>query len=145
MTLWLFLAAVSLLAFSALRASRRARSDWLRSLNLPGTWHLDASADAIRRSLTLSGEPASGSYVAKDGDAVERGRWRLRGHTLHLLPAEGGAEASADAHASGAQGAATSYDLRLFEPGRIGLDGPGRAREIYIKRESNVIPLRQRS
>ena len=144
MTLWLFLASIAVLAFAA----HRTRSQWHRSLDLLGTWHLESSADSISRSLTLSGKPASGSYVAKDGNAVERGRWWLRGRTLRLLPVEGGAggaDAGAGVDAADVQGTEKSYELRLFEPGRIGLDGPDRVREIYIKRESNVIPLRKRS
>ena len=138
MTFWLFAIALALLVAFWVRASRRRRLEWLRALNLVGKWELDlpnAGADqAQRRSLTLSGDLDAGTYVARDGDAVQRGNWRLRGHTLTLEPTEG----------DGPLSAAASFDLRLFDKGKIGLDGPGREREVYVKRENNVIPLRVR-
>jgi hypothetical protein len=36
-----------------------------------------------------------------------------------------------------------TLDLRLFAEGKIGLHGPGRERRIYVKKRSNVIPLRR--
>ena len=140
MTLWLFGIGVALLVSFWMRSARQKRQDWLRSLNLVGKWELDPRPDSgeegapRRRSLTLSGDLAGGTYVARDGEAVQRGDWRLRGHTLHLEPTEG----------EGAVDASASYDLRLFDKGKIGLDGPGREREVYVKRDSNVIPLRLR-
>ncbi len=127
---WLFIIVTALLVTFWLRAVRRARETWLRSLNLIGRWELAAQRpDGEPRSLTLSGDLAAGNYMARDGDATAHGTWRLSGHTLTLEPSGGAPE---------------QYELRLFEAGRIGLDGPGRRRELYVKRDSNVIPLRAR-
>ena len=132
MTLWLLIASVALLCLHWVRKARRSRLAWLQSLNLVGKWECaPENAAGLRRWLTFSGGIASGSYVSRDGDAVHRGAWRLRGHTLTLQPKEGAYEGDGPMH----------YDLRLFETGKIGLDGPGRKREIYLKRGSNVIPL----
>ncbi len=132
MPLALLVIVVGALAFLWLWSARRSRERWLRSLDLVGKWELDPRPPrGGSRSLTLSGELASGSYLARDGDTTERGKWRLSGHTLTLEPE--GAEAPA------------YYDLHLFASGRIGLDGPGREREIYVKCAGNVIPLRARS
>ena len=138
MTFWLFVITVALVTAFWMRSARRRRLEWLRSLNLVGKWELDAApangSPALRRWLTLSGDLAGGTYVARDGEVTQRGNWRLRGHTLHLEPTEG----------DGAVTTPASYELRLFDTGKIGLDGPGRKRELYVKRESNVIPLRVR-
>ena len=133
MTLWLLLLGVGALVFAWSRNSRKNRAEWLRKLNLPGKWELqdDAEDAPARRSLTLTGTPSAGKYVSRNGDAVERGEWRLSGHTLTMAATEG----------EGAGEGPKRYDLRLFEPGRIGIDGPGREREIYVKREGNVVPL----
>lgn len=134
MMLWLFVVVVAASAFAWLRMMRRARETWLRALDLVGKWELDAAgngSEAVLRTLTLSGSLTSGSYVARDGDAIHRGMWRLRGHILTLEPKEGRYDAAGP----------VQYDLRLFEVGRIGLDGPGREREIYVKREGNVIRM----
>ena len=143
MTFWLYVITVAGVTAFWMRGARRRRVEWLRSLNLVGKWELDAapnngsptpSRPTPRRGLTLSGDLAGGTYVARDGDVIQRGNWRLRGHTLHLEPTEGDGPVTTPA----------SYELRLFDKGKIGLDGPGRTREVYVKRESNVIPLRVR-
>ena len=142
MTLWLFGIAIVLVVGLGLRSARRQREAWLRSLNLVGKWELDAppgnadddGAPRQRRSITLSGELDGGTYVARDAEAVQRGNWRLRGRSLSLAPTEG----------EGAISTPANYDIRLFDKGKIGLDGPGRTREVYAKRDSNVIPLRVR-
>lgn len=129
----LYLAALgvgAVLLLRWVRVTQRARADWLRALNLIGRWERTPRAgNGHSRSITLTGDLDAGEYTAKDGDAVERGQWRLRGNTLTLAP-EGGA--------------ATAFDLRLFEPGKIGLHGPGREREVYVRGSDNVIPLRAR-
>ena len=138
MTLWLLVLGVGALVFAWSRNAKRARDEWLRALNLLGKWELESSADSASpsRSLTLTGALSAGKYVAHDGEgaatsAIERGEWRLSGHTLTLAATEG--ESAGDGP--------KRYDLRLFEAGRIGIDGPGRQREIYVKREGNVVPL----
>lgn len=132
MIVWLLAAGIALLCLHWARKARRLRQEWLQSLNLVGRWErVGEQPEAQRRSLTLSGDLACGSYVAKDGDAIHRGDWRLRGHTLTLQPKEGEAESNAPLH----------YELRLFGVGKIGLDGADRQREVYVKRGSNVIPL----
>ena len=133
MTLWLLVLGVGALIFAWSRKARKARAEWLRSLNLLGKWELQSGAQETpaHRTLTLTGTRSAGNYVARNGDAIERGEWRLSGHTLTLAATEG--EAAGDGP--------KRYELRLFEAGRIGIDGPGREREIYVKREGNVVPL----
>lgn len=140
MLLWLALG-LGALTFIWLRRSRQARQRWLETLNLVGKWELEPvagddgnSGRPRQRTLTLSGELAAGQYVAKDDGALHRGEWRLKGGALILSPTEG------EAAPKGPE----RYELRLFETGRIGLDGPGRQREVYVKRDGNVIPLLRR-
>lgn len=136
--LWALLLGFGLLALIWWRSAGRARENWLHDLSLVGKWELetpDTLQEHTRRSLTFSGDLASGRYVARDGDNVHRGKWRLSGHTLALEPLE----SEAGDHPGAAQ-----FDLRLFAHGRIGIDGPGRVRETYRKREGNVIPLARR-
>ena len=133
MSLYLVVMAGVMVVLLWYRSARRARMNWVRALGLVGQWDLDASAEGSTgeaRSLTLSGGPLAGPYVARDGDTIYRGTWRLTGVALSLEPAGG---------------RAAQYELRLFEEGRIGIDGPGRQREIYVKRDDNVIPFRARS
>ena len=136
--LWLLAIAIGVFVLVWWRSARQARDAWLQSLNLVGKWELappaDGSHPSAKRSLTLSGTLARGDYVARDDDAVHRGQWRLSGNTLTLAPTEGEVESMAP----------RQYELRLFETGKIGIDGADREREIYLKRDGNVIPLTRR-
>ena len=131
MTSYLLLAAIVVAMVVYLRSARAARQRWIGQLNLPGTWHRDAPGE--RRLLRLGGQFDGGRYVARDGSSEETGVWRLSGHTLVLHP-----DQSDDPEAS------QHFDIRLFDTGRIGIDGPGREREIYVKRADNVVELRAR-
>ena len=124
------LGVVALVVWRWVRSTQRARAEWLRAVNLIGRWERRAAeGNGEARSLTFTGDLAAGQYAGKDGETVEKGDWLLRGHTLTLSPEAG---------------ASTEFDLRLFQPGKIGLDGPGREREIYVRSSDNVIPLRLR-
>ena len=95
MTVWLFIGVSVLLVSFWMRSARRKRLAWLRALNLLGKWELDGqpadkSQQILRRTLTLSGELDGGTYVARDGDSIQRGDWRLRGHVLGLAAHGGG-------------------------------------------------------
>ena len=122
----LVLIAVAFIVFTWMRVTRRTREKWLRQLNLSGIWDLD-SDDRRQMSLEFTGTLSSGRYTARTDGGVESGTWRLVGHNLVLEPG---------------QGASADYDLRLFDTGKIGIDGPGRQRQIYLKRADNVVPLR---
>jgi hypothetical protein len=121
----LVVAIVSVIAVLWVRATRRSRAAWLARLNLPGTW--TAEADGREVMLELTGDLDRGEYVETSAGRTERGKWRLVGHSLVFTSAAG----------------ENACDLRVFEEGRIGLDGPGRERRIYQRPQSNVVPLRR--
>lgn len=110
------------------KRTRTARDRWIARLALPGVWQCDAPNGPF--VLEFVGDPSSGRYIERSGRATERGRWQLHGSTIELEPEAGGSR---------------NYELRLFEDGSIGIDGPGRERQIYVRQRSNVVPLRQHS
>lgn len=120
--------AVAVTVFVWVRGTRRNRGRWLQRLDLPGIWERDGEWGR----LELTGGLDRGGYRLADGvdQPSETGTWVLHGHTLCLT--SGG-------------GQRNEYDLRLFEEGRIGIDGPRLERRIYRKVPSNVVPLRGRS
>ena len=122
------IAVAATLAFVWIRGTRRNRTRWLARLDLPGTWKRDGSSGR----LELSGKPDRGSYRLTEGDgsAGHQGRWSLEGHTLHFT-LESGEE--------------LRCDLRFFQEGKIGIDGPRMGQRIYQKVPSNVVPLRGHS
>lgn len=114
------------------RSLREQRLSWVRRLALPGTWIGEREGQRYR--LVLEGDADQGSYCeitdSEDGRREERGRWKLVEQTLCFTPAAG---------------AESACELRMFEAGRIGLHGPGRARRIYERESDNVVRLLQRS
>lgn len=103
------------------RGARRSRQAWLKKLNLPGRW-LCAEGE-----LALEGQLNGGRYRLREGAREEQGRWVLEGGDLVL---------SSDRSAKPRR-----YDLRFFNGGKIGLDGPGLARRIYQRALDNVVHL----
>lgn len=119
---------VAVVATMWIRSVKAKRQRWLRELNLPGTWDLQNGTSPV--VLELRGRLSQGRYVARAGSTAEEGDWRLLGHTLTLTP--DGSDR-------------VDYDLRMFDAGTIGIDGPGRQQQVYVKRRDNVVSLRQRS
>lgn len=128
MTLLIAAAIVVLLAGLLIRGARTNRRDWLKALSLPGTWVL-RNAESLS-VLSFGGDLDQGTYSWREDGHEEEGGWRLRGHTLKLTP-EGGQ--------------AVDYELRVFDDGSIGIDGPGHERCVYLRRRDNVVSLRSRS
>ena len=111
---------VSGLVLFYLRATRNRRLDWLRKLQLVGTW-LGQDETILR----LAGRLDKGTYELMEKEHRTAGNWRLVGHTMFLENS----------------GIEVSYDLRLFRPGSIGLtDSSGSAR-VYEKKNDNVVSL----
>jgi hypothetical protein len=111
--------------FLWVKRTRAARERWIARLSLPGVWQCDATNGPS--VLEFVGEPTAGRYIEQSGRATERGRWRLLGNEIELETDAG----------------ARTYQLRLFDNGSIGIDGPGRERRIYVRQRSNVVPLRK--
>jgi hypothetical protein len=118
-------AVVAAVAFLWARGAHRNRLRWLERLDLPGTWCLENTAASA--TLELNGSLSGGDYVETTDEHTETGSWRLVGHTLSFVSVSG----------------TSDCDLRLFDAGRIGIDGPGRERRIYERRQNNVVPLRR--
>lgn len=114
------------------RRSVSRRKRWLRRLNLPGNWSWQ-DGDS---TLSLSGELSSGSYLLREQGAQSSGRWRLLGHSLELIASRGDLELGTSEH--------YVFDVRRFDTGSLGLDGPGREQRIYRRGSENVVPLRSK-
>jgi hypothetical protein len=126
MALFLLLLIIGSAAYLWVKRTRAARDRWISRLSLPGVWQSDAPNGPW--VLEFAGEPTSGRFIERSGRATERGRWRLLGSAIELESESG----------------TRTYELRLFENGSIGIDGPGRERRIYVRQRSNVVPLRKR-
>jgi hypothetical protein len=126
MSLLILLTVIGGAVFVWVKRTRAARDRWIARLSLPGMWQCDAPNGPAM--LEFTGDPTSGHFIERSGRATERGRWRLLGSRIELESDNG----------------TRIYELRLFENGSIGIDGPGRERRIYVRQRSNVVPLRKR-
>ena len=115
--------------FLYVRRLQRRRARWLRRLNLPGSWSWD-DGDSV---LDLSGSQSSGSFLLREDGVQRSGRWQLQGHHLQLYVTKGEAVGYRP----------YLFELRLFEGGKIGLDGVGREQRLYTRSSQNVVPLRK--
>ena len=118
--------AVAVLAFAYIRGTQRNRLRWLKRLDLPGIWQWEDHDG----TLELAGSYEEGHYRFREPEGNESGRWALQGQVLVLTPESGTGP--------------TNYDVRLFDERKIGVDGPGRTRRIYVKEHTNVVPLRRK-
>ena len=111
------------------RSARKTRANWLKQLNLPGVWDLD-DARSRRMSLELRGTLSAGIYRFRTDNRNETGKWRITGNSI-VFALDAGSE--------------ERCELRLFDSGRIGINGPQHIRQIYLKRADNIVPLRSNS
>ena len=111
--------------------TRDARRQWIKDLDLMGTWELDTSeTDDAATSVRFTGNLDVGDFVLESAGEEISGTWKLAGTSLILTNEE--SEES-------------EYEVRYFEHGIIGIDGPGREKQVFHKRVENIIPLRRRS
>ncbi len=117
--------AVTALVVVWVRGTRKNRLQWLSRLDLPGIWEREGEWGR----LELTGGLDEGSFRIADGEGGKdrSGKWHLEGSTL-IFEEE--------------QGERFECDLRLFQEGKIGIDGAPLERRIYQKVPSNVVPLR---
>ena len=111
---------ISGLVLFYLRATRNRRLDWLRKLQLVGTW-LGQDETILR----LAGRLDKGTYELIEKEHRTAGNWRLVGHTMFLENS----------------GIEVSYDVRLFRPGSIGLTDSSGSGRVYEKKNDNVVSL----
>ena len=111
--------------------TRDARIQWIKDLDLMGTWELDTSkSDDPPTSIRFTGNLDAGDYRIESAGEELGGTWRLSGTSLVMTN-----EQSVD----------SEYEIRLFEHGSIGIHGDDRERQVFHKRIENIVPLRRRS
>ena len=119
----------SILVFLWVRHKRESRRKWVESLNLVGTWEPDSEGSTNTPIiLSLTGQTDRGDYELRFSDRIERGIWTIARSNL-VLTSE--------------QGQDHSYELRFFETGKIGLNGPNISQTVLVKRVENIVPLRR--
>ena len=107
--------------------TRSARTRWILRLDLPGMWVLEGAEDN-KVSIEFFGTPKDGQYIESLQDKIIAGNWRLSGSNLVLTPNERDDQV---------------FEIRSFESGKIGINGPDRDRQIYLKQANNVVPMRR--
>ena len=121
--------AIALLLVTWFSRMSTARQKWLASLELPGSWEQDSPTDEKNPTiLTFNGELNQGTYEMRCNDSNQQGTWRISQSSLIL---------------SETTGDETTYEIRYFEQGKIGLHGSNLDRQTFSKRTDNIVPLRR--
>ena len=111
--------------------NRSARQKWVRDLDLIGQWDLEGDNPEDIRIEFIGTRGDRGNYMASEGDTLESGNWYLTSYYLVFDPQEGETK---------------RYELRRFEAGLIGMNGPGREYQRFRKKKlANVIRLHEHS
>ena len=106
-----------------------ARQKWLASLELPGSWKQESPRDGHSPLIfTFNGELNNGSYEMRCKDTSKQGTWRISQSSLNL---------------SDTTGDETTYEIRFFDQGKIGLDGGDLDHQMFSKQTDNIVPLRR--
>ncbi len=120
--LYLLIALMVVVVLAWLRLVRRARQRWLARLALPGIWLQDDKG----ARLQMGGSADHGDLVWVEDNQQRQGHWRVQGDALVCDFGEHNEQ---------------RYQLRLLQPGRIGLsDAVGEVR-VFDKQSSNVVAL----
>ena len=129
MSFLIVLGAVAAAVLFWITKTRSARRRWVEDLDLIGQWDLEG-AEKDKVSIEFIGARGDvGNYMASTHDTLESGSWHLTSYSLVLEPMNGEQQ---------------SFELRRFEPGRIGINGPGREKQIYRKkRVPNIIKIHE--
>lgn len=116
--------AVAAAVFIYVRATRQARQNWLKKLDLPGFWQWTEGGC----ELELYGSYHQGQYLLREAEQIQRGAWQVRGGQLVL---------------SNSDGQDQCWQLHFFRAGSIGLEDSAGQRRLFEKQQSNVVPLRR--
>ena len=109
--------------------TRSARQRWVRDLDLIGQWDLEGDNPDQVRIEFIGTRGDQGNYMASEGDTLESGNWHLTSYYL-VLEQLGGES--------------NRYELRRFDQGLIGINGPARPYQTYRKKKlANVIKLHE--
>lgn len=103
-----------------LRSNRKARSQWLQNLSLPGQWISQRDGGSLRLSGGLSG----GEFQLNNTNGNDSGQWNYRGSTFTL------------------RGQKTQiFTVQMFQPGVISLIRQDGTAELFHKQSTNVVAL----
>ena len=111
------------------RHTREARRKWVEKLDLIGIWETELTrATDLQVLFTFSGQIDRGDYELRFNNQLERGTWCIVRSSL-VCAADPDQE--------------NVYEVRLFAPGKIGLNGPNLDHRMLVKRVENIVPLRR--
>lgn len=103
-----------------LRSNRKARSQWLQNLSLPGQWISQRDGGFLRLSGGLSG----GEFQLSNTNGNDSGQWNYRGSTFTL------------------RGQKTQiFTVQMFKHGVISLIRQDGTAELFHKQSTNVVAL----
>ena len=115
---------VALIVIFYVRSNKRAKQQWLTTLDLPGRWVMQTH----NGFLQLEGGLSEGKFTLRmedDAQQVRAGNWHFSGNSLVLSTQTG----------------QRSYKVNFFRAGVLSLEEPDGTAMLYHKAASNVVPI----
>ncbi len=116
---------VTLIVIIYVRSNKRAKQQWLTTLDLPGRWVMQTAEGYLQ----LHGGLSKGTFTmqAQDDDEqqVRTGNWYFSGNQLVLSTQSG----------------QRSFKVNFFRAGVLSLEDPDGTAMLYHKAATNVVPI----
>ena len=115
---------VTLVVIIYVRSNKRAKQQWLTTLDLPGRWVMQTAEGYLQ----LQGGLSEGTFTMQaeeDLQQVRAGSWHFSGNLLVLSTQTG----------------QRSFKVNFFRAGVLSLEDPDGTAMLYHKAASNVVPI----
>ena len=115
---------VTLVVIIYVRSNKRAKQQWLTTIDLPGRWVMQTAEGYLQ----LQGGLGEGTFTMQseeDQQQVRSGNWHFSGNFLVLSTQTG----------------QRSFKVNFFRAGVLSLEDPDGTAMLYHKSATNVVPI----
>ena len=116
---------VTLIVIIYVRSNKRAKQQWLTTLDLPGRWVMQTAEGYLQLQGGLSEGTFAMQAEGDDEPQVRTGKWHFSGNLLVLSTQTG----------------QRSFKVNFFRAGVLSLEDPDGTATLYHKAASNVVPI----
>ena len=116
---------VTLIVIIYVRSNKRAKQQWLATLDLPGHWVMQTAEGYLQLQGGLSEGTFTMQAEGEDEPKARTGNWHFSGNLLVLSTQTG----------------QRSFKVNFFRAGVMSLEDPDGTAMLYHKAATNVVPI----
>ena len=116
---------VTLIVIIYVRSNKRAKQQWLTTLDLPGRWVMQTAEGYLQLQGGLSEGTFTMQVEGDDEPQARTGNWHFSGNLLVLSSQTG----------------QRSFKVNFFRAGVLSLEDPDGTAMLYHKAATNVVPI----